>query len=543
MPVGPLVFVLGAAGVAALLAATGKTKTAPPPLPGTPPGQREVTLWTPGVWDKVPPEQASQAMTLLQALGVDPTTGALVPGKASPDAIRIAHSLAGTLRSMGHTDAATVVEKYATEAERGTPIILRDDVVTTRTPGVWQGVSPAEQAKIAAILIALGVDPNTGKVKTGVATPLSVQTATAMVGVLQHEGLMTAAAQLDAYAKEAAKTLPTPTVAAYDSLPPELATQLARMSEYMNDPAQLRAFIGRLQPYSGIPAVAAAIAMLEAKATQLEAMLDQRDVLTTIDREQAGTGEPVAKPPTSVLPPELQRLLDGALNGLGVKAGVVTAATAYAVTYARQVADQLEKSGYPTFATELRRYADMGAVKLGVPTSVPSAGTYTVKKDDNPSLIAKAYTGDPGRWRELIKANPQKPVDPKTGNFKYLNAGDVLNLPVSWSPPPVVTIPADGKPLPPMLPGTPPPAASTPTTYTVKSGDNPSDIAKRLTGDPNRWRELIKANPQKSVDPKTGNFKYLNAGDVLTLPASWLAMVSGHYPHVRGFASIVGLAS
>lgn len=57
--------------------------------------------------------------------------------------------------------------------------------------------------------------------------------------------------------------------------------------------------------------------------------------------------------------------------------------------------------------------------------------------------------------------------------------------------------------------------------YRVENGDNAWAIAKKLTKDGNRWRELVKANPQKKTNPKDGNFATLFAGEKLTLPASW----------------------
>ena len=57
-------------------------------------------------------------------------------------------------------------------------------------------------------------------------------------------------------------------------------------------------------------------------------------------------------------------------------------------------------------------------------------------------------------------------------------------------------------------------------TYRVVSGDSPSRIAKRITGNDARWPELVAANPQK---PKAanGNFKNLQPGDVFQLSPSW----------------------
>jgi len=59
------------------------------------------------------------------------------------------------------------------------------------------------------------------------------------------------------------------------------------------------------------------------------------------------------------------------------------------------------------------------------------------------------------------------------------------------------------------------------TIYVVETNDNPWKIAERLTGDGNRWRELVKANPQKKVDSKTGNFAGLWTGNRLNVPESW----------------------
>ncbi|NOU28416.1 MAG: hypothetical protein HOO96_10980, partial [Polyangiaceae bacterium] len=48
-----------------------------------------------------------------------------------------------------------------------------------------------------------------------------------------------------------------------------------------------------------------------------------------------------------------------------------------------------------------------------------------------PSNIAQKLTGNAGRWRELVGANPQKPRS-KDGNFATLSAGERINLPASW---------------------------------------------------------------------------------------------------------------
>jgi len=60
--------------------------------------------------------------------------------------------------------------------------------------------------------------------------------------------------------------------------------------------------------------------------------------------------------------------------------------------------------------------------------------TYRVQAGQTPMQIAVAFTGDPNRATELVRANPGKPAM-WVGNiltFRSLNAGEVLNLPASW---------------------------------------------------------------------------------------------------------------
>ena len=74
--------------------------------------------------------------------------------------------------------------------------------------------------------------------------------------------------------------------------------------------------------------------------------------------------------------------------------------------------------------------------KLADARGLDATGTkYLVEKDDWPAKIAKKLTGDAAKWKALISANPQKKVDPKTGNFKTLYAGELLNVPKAWQKP------------------------------------------------------------------------------------------------------------
>jgi hypothetical protein len=57
-------------------------------------------------------------------------------------------------------------------------------------------------------------------------------------------------------------------------------------------------------------------------------------------------------------------------------------------------------------------------------------------------------------------------------------------------------------------------------TYTWQTGDTGTSVAKALTGNGNRWTELAAANPAH----KCATYGFCaKAGDVVTLPASWVA--------------------
>jgi nucleoid-associated protein YgaU len=54
-----------------------------------------------------------------------------------------------------------------------------------------------------------------------------------------------------------------------------------------------------------------------------------------------------------------------------------------------------------------------------------------------------------------------------------------------------------------------------PTTYTVKSGDSLSKIAKHVYGDADKWHAIYEANKDKIKNPDL-----IYPGEVLTLPTN-----------------------
>ena len=109
---------------------------------------------------------------------------------------------------------------------------------------------------------------------------------------------------------------------------------------------------------------------------------------------------------------------------------------------------------------------------IAPPTTAAGPAKYVVKAGDNPWTIAKKHGI---KLDELLKANEIK--DPKN-----LNVGDVLVLPagvVSKGEPSIAPTPAA-----PAVPSIAAPGASDNwEVYTIKKGDNPWSIAKRLKVD------------------------------------------------------------
>jgi hypothetical protein len=136
--------------------------------------------------------------------------------------------------------------------------------------------------------------------------------------------------------------------------------------------------------------------------------------------------------------------------------------------------------------------------------------------------------GDGNRWKEILPLNPNLKLQ-SNGNIPQWTKGTVINLPPGWFPSAVIPAaaaappPAAASSSAPTSSGGPPFASEYPlgypsSLYVVRAGDTGEKIAARITGDKNRWRELLTTNPANK-DPKYGIAVY--TGKSLRLPVQW----------------------
>ena len=70
-------------------------------------------------------------------------------------------------------------------------------------------------------------------------------------------------------------------------------------------------------------------------------------------------------------------------------------------------------SGSTSGSARTGETADFSDVSTGGTSTAPAGGkTYTVKKGDNLSKIAKQFYGDPGKWKKIHAANSDKIPNP-----------------------------------------------------------------------------------------------------------------------------------
>jgi pyruvate/2-oxoglutarate dehydrogenase complex dihydrolipoamide acyltransferase (E2) component len=110
---------------------------------------------------------------------------------------------------------------------------------------------------------------------------------------------------------------------------------------------------------------------------------------------------------------------------------------------------------------------------------------------------------------EAAKPTPGTPTQPSTPPF----------VPPAPGPSDVVVPPFVPPPGPAPAPA---PPANVARRIVVQPGESPRQLAKLITGNENRFRELVAANvPPKTRDKTTGGFKFLNPGEQLIVPPSW----------------------
>jgi len=379
---------------------------------------------------------------------------------------------------------------------KGGGTVLTAPSPTPSLPSAQQaGIPDTLQQDLARAIKALNVDA-TGRITAPVSKE-AIQFATEVAGRLESYGYKSTAQQLRRWIAQAATTVPTPAPEEQVPLPPTLPQalqeQIQRAIQLERDPGKLLAIINALKQLPASSERDNAVSMLEAILLQVQAKQATDQAMRDIDVVIKSPGVPQITP--SITPTK--------------------AKTSPTVG--------------PVFTSPIPVPAVPIPQPLPHPTVKKTSGgrTYTVLKGDSAWKIAEKLTGDGNKWKQLIKANPQK-RKASNGNFKTLNPGEKLKLPTNWPstgvtvPTPSSTVFAPAPTVPLSIPTVTTAAPVTvPKTYTVVKGDSPWKIAEKLTGNGNRWKELIKSNPQKSVNKKTGNFKYLNPGDILTLPAGW----------------------
>jgi nucleoid-associated protein YgaU len=278
-------------------------------------------------------------------------------------------------------------------------------------------------------------------------------------------------------AAPAAPNLPADLAAQLLGIPDPPRSEIARQLMAQTDPNQLEAFARQVEPQFPIAAMA-----LRARAALLR-------------------GVPVAPSPTPAPIPPPAPQPGGVLPPLPIPPLVIPPAPQPAPP---------QPPGVPAPVIP-----PLGGLDPGMPPEMQKA-----------VLGALTTEGDPAKLEGFASAiQAQFPI--AAGLLMAKAQALRLVRPPGVAPPGPAPVPPS--PLPPVVPPIIPPIAppvvppapvATSGTYTVKDGDFPIKIAQKLTGDGNRWRELIAANPEKKTRPD-GAFATLFPGEVLKLPASW----------------------
>lgn len=135
----------------------------------------------------------------------------------------------------------------------------------------------------------------------------------------------------------------------------------------------------------------------------------------------------------------------------------------------RRDAPRADPADAPTPSEPSRRDTEP-ASRPPAQAAAPAYTPYVVKESDTLSSISQAWFGDAARWDLIHEANPA--IDPSR-----LRIGQVLRLPARSTSHDPASRTADRS-----------------GTYTVRSGDTLSSIARILLGEERHWRLLYEAN-------------------------------------------------
>ncbi|MFN0060177.1 MAG: LysM peptidoglycan-binding domain-containing protein [Planctomycetota bacterium] len=159
--------------------------------------------------------------------------------------------------------------------------------------------------------------------------------------------------------------------------------------------------------------------------------------------------------------------------------------------------------------------------KPAVTVAPPSLRTHKVASGDSLWDLAADYLGDPGRFREILAANPE------LGDGSTLKVGTVVKIPPKELGPKAAgpakdvvakdtagakeKVAKDGNADAKSKSKEPAPTADK-SKYTIQKDDNLYQVAKRLLGNGARWREIVDLNP--GLDPEN-----LRVGSVIKVPS------------------------
>lgn len=114
------------------------------------------------------------------------------------------------------------------------------------------------------------------------------------------------------------------------------------------------------------------------------------------------------------------------------------------------------------------------------------SSTIEVQSGDTLSELASKHLGSAALWEDLLDANKDQLDSPEA-----LRVGMKLKMPAGASPVQTGSVAQQ----------TPTPTRTPSKTYTVKPGDNLTDIAQKTLGDGDKWRRVYEANRDKLKSP------------------------------------------